>query len=188
MVNKFRASSFLPPITHLLLLAKLSISSSIMFQLPFYSQNIIGSESANLHLLVRDALTQTVLIIICCFNPTSKFFQLFGDCHHCLWVCDDCKFGPMLGTCGFLWVIFITGSNCFDTFMFHFPFSIQIQSLFHHTCIILSIGLLVLKVHSSPTSASILSVHINPLYTHKALIHWPAYLYNFISHSFKLCG
>jgi hypothetical protein len=73
--------------------------------------------------------------------------------------------------------------HCFDTSMFYSPFSIQTRLLFHHTRIFLAIGLLVLQVHSSSTSAPTLSVHIDPLYTHKATKFIGSDTSSFISHS-----
>jgi hypothetical protein len=117
IVVKFKVSSFPSPIIHVLLLATLPITCSNLcihcFQLPFYSQSIIGFESANPHFQDRDALTQSILINNCCFSLTSKIFIYLVTLTHCLW------WSLIWTRAWHLWlsrVIFITGSYRFDTF------------------------------------------------------------------------
>jgi hypothetical protein len=104
------------PVIYVLLLATLPITCSNLcihcFQLPFYFQSIIGSESENPHFQDRNALTQTILINNCCFSLTSKFFGYPVILTHCLW------WSLIWTRAWHLWlsrVIFITGSYCFDT-------------------------------------------------------------------------
>ena len=81
MVVNFKVSSFPPPINYPCTTASHVVHYMHVqsFQLPFYSQIIIGSESANPHFQDRDALTQTISINNCCFSLVRKIFQLYGD-------------------------------------------------------------------------------------------------------------
>ena len=182
MVVKFKVSSFPPPINYPCTTASHVVHYMHVqsFQLPFYSQIIIGSESANPHFQDRDALTQTISINNCCFSLVSKVFSYTVTLAHYLW-------WLLIRTLTWhLWlsrIIFITGTNCLDTSTFYFPFSTQTRLLFHQTRIFLSIVLLVLQAHSSSTSAPTLSVHIDSLYTHKATKFIGPDTSNFISHS-----